>query len=155
MKLTNITANEQLKLNDKQLEFYTLAEIHRLLRSIGKSLKDFTQMPQPPKNYLDCVKLNQLVHNMRINKGTNEVKVQRMKDFAGWVLNIGDGNIERAVDGNVEDDITIPPEFCNIGNENCIDDMIDSTFPDFIQNYKNPNYLSERAILTPTNSTVS
>ncbi|KAK1395003.1 hypothetical protein POM88_014059 [Heracleum sosnowskyi] len=92
---------------------------------------------------------------MHINKGTNEVEVQRMKDFADWVLNIGDGNIERAVDGNVEDDITIPPEFCNIGNENCIDDMIDSTFPDFIQNYKNPKYLSERAILTPTNSTVS
>ncbi|KAK1404302.1 hypothetical protein POM88_003907 [Heracleum sosnowskyi] len=78
-----------------------------------------------------------------------------MKDFAAWVLNIGDGNIERAVDGDVEDDKTIPPEFCNIGNENSIDDMIDSTFPNFIQNYKNPKYLSERAILTPTNSTVS
>ncbi|KAK1404301.1 hypothetical protein POM88_003906 [Heracleum sosnowskyi] len=49
-----IMVNEQLKLNDKQLEFDALAEIHKLLRSIGKSLKDFTQMPQPPRNYLDC-----------------------------------------------------------------------------------------------------
>lgn len=30
------------------------AGIHNLLRSIGKLLKDFTHMPQPPKNYLDC-----------------------------------------------------------------------------------------------------
>lgn len=32
--------------------------------------------------------------------------------------------------------------------------MIDSTFPNFIHNYKNLKYLSERAILIPTNHTV-
>ncbi|KAK1370941.1 hypothetical protein POM88_037033 [Heracleum sosnowskyi] len=42
-----------LLLNEKQLEYYALAEIHKLLKSIGRSLKDFCQMPQPPKNYLD------------------------------------------------------------------------------------------------------
>ncbi|KAK1396877.1 hypothetical protein POM88_006740 [Heracleum sosnowskyi] len=114
------TSNEQLVLNDKQLEFYALAEIHKLLRSIGKSLKEFSEKPQPPKNYLDCdsaitrsrlwkkVKLNQLIHNMRINKGKNEAEVQRMKDFARWVLDIWDDNIQRAVNGEADDDITIP-----------------------------------------------
>ncbi|KAK1393412.1 ATP-dependent DNA helicase [Heracleum sosnowskyi] len=32
--------------------------------------------------------------------------------------------------------------------------MISSTFPDFLQNFSCPKYLSERAILTPTNQTV-
>ena len=32
-----------------------LSEIHKLLKSIGKSLKDFHDMPQPPKTYLDTM----------------------------------------------------------------------------------------------------
>ncbi|XP_074351616.1 uncharacterized protein LOC141690740 [Apium graveolens] len=36
-----VTGNPHLQLNDKQLEFYALAEIHKLLKSIGKSLKYF------------------------------------------------------------------------------------------------------------------
>lgn len=103
----------------------------------------------------DSVNLHHLIHNMRINRGTTADEVQRMKDFAKWVLDVGDGKIERATDGEFDDDITIPSQFCNIGNINCVDDMIDSTFPDFINNYKDSKYLSERAILTPTNSTVS
>lgn len=71
------------------------------------------------------------------------------------VLDIGDGKIERATDGKFEDDIKIPPRFCNIGNVNYVEDMNDSTFPDFSKNYKDPKYLSEREILTPTNNTVS
>ncbi|KAK1353479.1 hypothetical protein POM88_051844 [Heracleum sosnowskyi] len=101
------------------------------------------------------VKLNQLIHNMRINKGKNEFEVKRMKAFAQWVLDIGDGKIDRALKGDEEEDITIPSEFCNLGNVNSLDDMIDSTFPDLIENYKDPKYLSERAILTPRNNTVS
>ena len=101
------------------------------------------------------VELHTLVQNMRINKGTDPADQERMKNFAQWVLDIGDGEIERAADGAFEDDICIPSEFCNVGSENCIDDMIDSTFPEFAQHFNEPSYLSERAILTPTNSTVA
>nr|XP_017245434.1 PREDICTED: ATP-dependent DNA helicase PIF1-like [Daucus carota subsp. sativus] len=38
---------------------------------------------------------------------------------------------------------------------NSIDKMVESTFPNFIANCRDPSYLSERAILTPTNQTVS
>nr|XP_017228441.1 PREDICTED: uncharacterized protein LOC108203784 [Daucus carota subsp. sativus] len=48
-----VTGNPQLILNEKQQEFFALAEIHKLLKSIGKSLKDFNQLPQPPSSYLD------------------------------------------------------------------------------------------------------
>ncbi|KAK1390836.1 hypothetical protein POM88_019014 [Heracleum sosnowskyi] len=191
MMRRKISGNERLLLNDKQLEFYALAEINKLLRSIGKSLKQFAEMPQPPTNYLDSdannliieetsydtsemetlhndlivnsitrsrlwktVKLHQLIHNMRISKGKNEFEVKRMKAFAQWVLDIGDGKIDRALNGDAEEDIIIPSEFCNVGSVNSVDDMIESTFPDLIENYKDLKYLSERAILTPRNNTV-
>ncbi|XP_074336551.1 uncharacterized protein LOC141673705 [Apium graveolens] len=92
---------------------------------------------------------------MRINRGTNPADKECMKKFTQWVLDIGDNEIERAVDGAFEDDICIPAEFCNVGNENYINDMINNTFPEFAQHFSEPTYLSERAILTPTNSTVA
>ena len=49
----------------------------------------------------------------------------------------------------------IPTEFCDLISTNSIDKMVESTFPNFIANCRDPSYLSERAILTPTNQTVS
>ncbi|KAK1379232.1 hypothetical protein POM88_025976 [Heracleum sosnowskyi] len=46
-------SNAKLTLNDKQLQFYALAEIDNLLRSIGKCLKKFDQLPQPLSSYLN------------------------------------------------------------------------------------------------------
>ncbi|XP_074381036.1 uncharacterized protein LOC141721793 [Apium graveolens] len=45
--------NTLFTLNDMQLQFYALGEIDELLRSVGKSLKKFDQLPQPPCNYLN------------------------------------------------------------------------------------------------------
>ncbi|KAK1354044.1 hypothetical protein POM88_047300 [Heracleum sosnowskyi] len=47
-----LTGNNMLLLNTKQQQFFALAEIHKLLKSIGKSLMDFKQLPQPPATYL-------------------------------------------------------------------------------------------------------
>ncbi|XP_017217347.2 uncharacterized protein LOC108194922 [Daucus carota subsp. sativus] len=98
-----------------------------------------------------------LYQNMRLNKGTNEEEVQNLRDFAKWVLDVGDGKIKPPTAGDREyhdDDISIPEHFCNLENSNSVDEMIDSTFPDFLKNFKDPEYLSERAILTPTNQIV-
>ncbi|XP_074352823.1 uncharacterized protein LOC141691974 [Apium graveolens] len=54
LKQQKLTGNRHLMLNEKQQQYYALAEIHTLLKTIGKSLKDFIQMPQPPNSYLDC-----------------------------------------------------------------------------------------------------
>ncbi|XP_074359741.1 uncharacterized protein LOC141699820 [Apium graveolens] len=45
--------NTLFTLNDMQLQFYALGEIDELLRSVGKSLKKFDQLPQPPRSYLN------------------------------------------------------------------------------------------------------
>ncbi|KAK1373421.1 hypothetical protein POM88_029614 [Heracleum sosnowskyi] len=128
-KRRNITQIKKLILNDKQLEFYALAEIDDLLRSIGKSLKNYPQLPQPPQSYLNH----------------------------GWVLDIGDGKVyppPEDIVRCVDDDIVIPPQFCDLENENSVDNMIAATYPDFENHCKDAKYLSERAILTPTNQTV-
>ncbi|KAL8135484.1 hypothetical protein AgCh_010212 [Apium graveolens] len=44
--------NTLFTLNDTQLQFYALGEKGELLRSVGKSLKKFDQLPQPPRSYL-------------------------------------------------------------------------------------------------------
>ncbi|XP_074356515.1 uncharacterized protein LOC141696245 [Apium graveolens] len=45
--------NTLFTFNDMQLQFYALGEIDELIRSVGKSLKKFDQLPQPPRNYLN------------------------------------------------------------------------------------------------------
>ncbi|XP_074324016.1 uncharacterized protein LOC141660936 [Apium graveolens] len=53
LKRRHKTNNAKLILNEKQLQFYVLAELNDLLRSVGKSLKNFDQLPQPPDIYLN------------------------------------------------------------------------------------------------------
>ncbi|KAK1359340.1 hypothetical protein POM88_043814 [Heracleum sosnowskyi] len=94
---------------------------------------------------------------MRLNKGKSEVEIDKFKEFAKWVLDIGDGKVSvpySDVSEFVEDEILVPPEFCDLTNVNSVDNMISSTYPSFEENCRDPSYLSERAILTPTNQTV-
>lgn len=76
-----------------------------------------------------------LTHNMRLTKGDSDAEIEELKKFAAWVLDIGDGNVYPI--GNdlllcVEDDIAIPPQFCDLKNENFVDNMIKATYTDFM-----------------------
>lgn len=99
-----------------------------------------------------------LEQNMRLSRGSNDDENDHVRKFAQWVLEIGNGTpVSRHVDDSQSDgyDISIPEEFCNLQDENSVENMVEAIFPDFHQNFKNAQYLSERAILTPTNETVS
>ncbi|KAK1371084.1 ATP-dependent DNA helicase [Heracleum sosnowskyi] len=94
---------------------------------------------------------------MRLNQGTTEDEKEHLRLFAEWVLKIGDGKIHPPFDEDVEYDeneIVIPPDFCDPDTTNSVENMIEWTYPNFMDNYKCPKYLSERAILTPTNQIV-
>ncbi|KAK1372390.1 hypothetical protein POM88_028583 [Heracleum sosnowskyi] len=99
-----------------------------------------------------------LLHNMRLNKGKDAEEVQNLTRFAKWVLDVGDGKIrppkKKDAPDYIEEEISIPLEFCNLHSVNSVAKMIESTFTHFMENFNNPDYLSERAILTPTNQTV-
>ena len=100
-----------------------------------------------------------LTRNMRLNEGKSEKEVQELLQFAQWVLNAGDGKLpppdKTLFPSAKEYDILVPPQFCAVEQDNTVENMIASTFPNFLHNCKDPKYLSERAILTPTNQTVS
>lgn len=81
-----------------------------------------------------------------------------MNKFSQWVLDVGDGKIinhRSEISDSNECEISIPSNMCNLGKANLVDNMIISIYPDFVQNFESPKYLSERAILTPTNDIVS
>ncbi|KAM0832056.1 hypothetical protein ACQ4PT_065142 [Festuca glaucescens] len=73
--------------------------------------------------------------------------------FAQWVLSIGDGTLP-AVARQGESDptwITIPNEHLVHTDGDKIGAIVDAVYVDFLKRYSDPNYLRERAILTPTN----
>ncbi|XP_074378699.1 uncharacterized protein LOC141720249 [Apium graveolens] len=99
-----------------------------------------------------------LKKNMRLNQGQSEEEVVSLKNFVDWVLDIGNGKVSPPLNGRyevAEDDIIVPAQFCDPEMKNDVRNMIQWTYPDFLNMYKSPRYLSERAILTPTNQVVT
>ncbi|XP_017239700.1 uncharacterized protein LOC108212487 [Daucus carota subsp. sativus] len=100
-----------------------------------------------------------LTKNMRLNQGKSQEEIDDLIKFAQWVLDAGDGKLsspDKSIFPNAkEDDIFVPAQFCDVDKVNTVENMISSTFPDFAERGSDPKYLSERAILTPTNQTVT
>ncbi|KAK1352360.1 hypothetical protein POM88_053299 [Heracleum sosnowskyi] len=191
LRQRNVSESPQTILNDKQLEFYALAEIDKLLRSIGKSLKQYSQLPLPPMSYMQAGSnnlvidetsynmaemaaefdklfqkcnaeqldvFNAVLRSVDKNEGQSKEEIESLKKFSEWVLRIGNGQIATPRDGLFdyeEDDIVIPAQFCDPQLTNDVENMIMWTYPKFLDNYKSPQYISERAILTPTNQIVA
>lgn len=53
-------------------------EIHNLLKSIGKSLQDYSQMPQPPHSYLDCGLNNLIIEETSYDTTEMEKEFQQL-----------------------------------------------------------------------------
>jgi hypothetical protein len=95
-----------------------------------------------------------LTINMRLAVQSMDTNVQdEAANFAAWVLSIGDGKVPAvARQGESEPTwITIPSEHLVHTDGDKITAIVDSVYVDFLRRYSDPNYLKERAILTPTN----
>ena len=98
-----------------------------------------------------------LKQNMRLGQGTTAEERESLRLFAEWVLQVGDGNLLTPDDVLLrcgEDAIVIPADLCDLETSNSVEKLINWTYPEFSTNYKSAQYISERAILTPTNNTV-
>ena len=85
------------------------------------------------------VEVHHLIENMRIKiTGTQDAK-----EFGELLLSIGDGSIEGG------DLITLPKDM--LTEKESISELTEFVFPNLGLNHKNPNWLSERGILSPTN----
>ncbi|XP_040368295.1 uncharacterized protein LOC112192958 isoform X3 [Rosa chinensis] len=103
-------------------------------------------------------KVFHLTENMRLSKKnlTDEDR-KNISAFANWLLQIGEGKIQSI---NYENDIDT--SWVEIPNDILIDNYIDpikaiflATYQNFNENYNKFDYLRERAIVTPRNTTVT
>ncbi|XP_022027109.2 uncharacterized protein LOC110928403 [Helianthus annuus] len=97
-------------------------------------------------------KLLRLTKNMRLTVGSSASDAEEIKQFAKWLLDIGEGNVGGPNDG--EASIEIPSDLLITDTLDPISTLIDFVYPSILENFNNQNYFSERAILAPKNEVV-
>src|SRR5436190_8580 len=96
------------------------------------------------------MKVMKLSINMRLFQ-TNDIQENlRQRNFAEFLLNIGDGKYPVIPD--TENMIDLPSDMVITGGK--LSDLIDFVYPNLIENSSNMNYMVGRAILTPKNDDV-
>ncbi|XP_056841667.1 uncharacterized protein LOC130494865 [Raphanus sativus] len=80
------------------------------------------------------------------------------KDFAEWLLQVGNGEAETVSSYKSKHEegsqIFVDKSLLLPRSETPHEALADAAYPNFLQNYRNKEYLKERAVLTPTNNTV-
>ncbi|KAL4589251.1 hypothetical protein LXL04_002157 [Taraxacum kok-saghyz] len=95
--------------------------------------------------------------NMRLQSNVanevvgNEAQASEILKFDEWLLQIGDGS---AFYDDTNELVKIPVDILLQSTKNDITSIIDSVYPDIEHRFEDPDYLKERAILTPKNETV-
>ncbi|XP_050915713.1 uncharacterized protein LOC127130792 [Lathyrus oleraceus] len=98
-----------------------------------------------------CVVLK-LTKNMRLQQAANTSSTSELELFSNWILKVGDGKLEEPNDGYT--DIPIPNDFLISNYDDPLEAIVSETYPNFLNNYKNPEFLQSRAILAGTIETV-
>ncbi|KAK1398146.1 hypothetical protein POM88_008009 [Heracleum sosnowskyi] len=106
-------------------------EIDKILKSIGKSLMQFKQLPQPPANYLQSGTNNLVIDETSYNLSEMEFEFNKLFPHCNpeqleVYTEIGNGQVKppkNAVMDYEENDIIIPPEFCDPDIIGVIDDV--------------------------------
>ncbi|CAJ2677886.1 unnamed protein product [Trifolium pratense] len=89
-----------------------------------------------------------LTKNMRLRQGPNNEGNNEIESFSNWLLAVGEGRISEPNDGIAQ--IEIPDELLIKNFDDPIKGIVDSTYPSFLQNYNDYQYLLSRAILAST-----
>ncbi|XP_036322080.1 uncharacterized protein LOC118736083 [Rhagoletis pomonella] len=102
-----------------------------------------------------CLKASHLWNYVEKITLTTNMRVHLLQDtsaqiFSKQLLDIGNGKVHIDCTTN---EISFPSNYCQM--QQSIQDVIDRVFPNLTINYRNPEWLSERAILAPKNDDVS
>ncbi|XP_045791492.1 ATP-dependent DNA helicase pif1-like [Trifolium pratense] len=89
-----------------------------------------------------------LTKNMRLQFSSNSIENAQLKEFAEWILDIGDGKIGVPEDG--ESIVEIPKDILIRSFLNPIGDVVEAIYPNLLDNMFTPNFFQDRAILAPT-----
>nr|XP_043616290.1 ATP-dependent DNA helicase pif1-like [Erigeron canadensis] len=101
----------------------------------------------------DFTTVLRLTFNMRLQQGSNTRQQQEIKEFAEWLLKVGDGKLSEPNDGEVE--IEIPDDLLIKSTHDPLSDIIECIYPEYVARLYEPKYFEDRAILAPTHETVN
>ncbi|XP_045810788.1 uncharacterized protein LOC123905205 [Trifolium pratense] len=93
----------------------------------------------------DHCKVFTLTQNMRLKKNGNDHEIA---NFSKWLLKVGEVRLSEPNDGYA--DVDIPKELPILDYDDPIPAIVQSTYPNLVDQYKCPNYLQARAILAST-----
>lgn len=85
---------------------------------------------------------------MRLSTAKTYQSANKIKEFADWILKIGDGDNDANHDG--ERAINIPEELLIPQCENPLLSRIEFVYPNILHNMNSSNFFEEWAILAPT-----
>jgi len=94
-------------------------------------------------------KILKLTKNMRLTTGIHTTNIEKTDTFAKWLLDVGEGKFSDDNEG--EQLIDIPDELLITNSFDPLNDLIEYVYPSILQNFNDPVYFQERAILAPRN----
>ncbi|KAF8049879.1 hypothetical protein N665_2102s0002 [Sinapis alba] len=152
--LRDLLAHEDPAAADKPFGGKTVllgGDFRQILPVVPHGKRPDTVLASISKSYLwKAAKVFTLSINMRLR--------QEDKDFAKWILNVGDGEATTVSSYEAKheegEQIAVNKSFMIPKSDAPHEALAKAAYPDFLRNYRNKNYLRERAVLTPTNSTV-
>ncbi|XP_012836449.1 PREDICTED: uncharacterized protein LOC105957075, partial [Erythranthe guttata] len=97
-------------------------------------------------------KVLKLHTNMRLQSSSNPSEVEEVKEFANWILSIGNGEAGEQNDG--EASVEIPEDMLIPDSEDPLLELLQFVYPNLLSNISNPDYFQGRAVLAPTNDCV-
>lgn len=100
------------------------------------------------------VRLLSLTTNLRLSwPDLSQDEQNEIAQFSKWVLDVGEGKIDGVIkDGETgEMLIKVLPDLLLMPQEDKIQCMVNTVYPDLAARFSDPHYLQSRAILTPTN----
>ncbi|XP_076945765.1 uncharacterized protein LOC143616961 [Bidens hawaiensis] len=89
---------------------------------------------------------------MRLTVGSQMSNTLEIKQFADWLLDIGQGNLGGPNDG--EATISIPEDLLIKDSLDPMSDLIDFVYPSMLDRFNDLTYFPERALLDPLNDVV-
>ncbi|XP_028125694.1 uncharacterized protein LOC114322548 [Camellia sinensis] len=133
-------------------------DFRQILPVVPRGRREQTVEASLPKSTIsEHCQVLYLTRNMRvIAQDISNHTCHELRDFAEWIKLVGEGKIMGSSfsEGYEPNCIQIPEKFVIKNGERDLHQLIDATYPDFINKYQDMSYLKERGILAPKNSDV-
>ncbi|XP_057760443.1 uncharacterized protein LOC130980819 [Arachis stenosperma] len=89
-----------------------------------------------------------LTKNMRLTMGLEQSTSQELRSFSYWILQIGEGRCGTMVNDKLF--VDIPSALIMPVLENPVEDILNTIYLNLVQNFRDPSFFQDRAILAPT-----